>query len=208
MDQNDAVGLNTDSASLQNANNSGLSSTQQQFDDGQGMQPVLPVVNKEKKSKKSKVIIIFCVICLVTVGLVIALVVLLPKILNDNLVVGEWACYKYNWSNGEITDKPINKLILDANGSFEYGPYDDMLNNHFAGDSYEYDKKNDISADGYVHYMIEFGPTTEYVLNGVRQDITGRQMSDLEMAIGMEGGKREAMVIFEDSYLMYRCIAE
>lgn len=55
---------------------------------------------------------------------------------------------------------------------------------------------------------MEFGPTTEFVTNGIKQDTTGRQMSNMEIAVGVENGEKEAFVMLEDSYSMYLCTTE
>ena len=101
----------------------------------------------EKRNKKNKKkIAIFVGLGVGIVAILVVLAVALPKILSGNPIAGEWDCYKLSWS-GDMTDEPVNKLILNANGSFIYGSYDNITNNHFAGDTYKYSKEDIIISE-------------------------------------------------------------
>ena len=162
---------------------------------------------EERNKKNKKKIAIFVGLGVGIVAILVVLAVALPKIFANNPIAGEWDCHKFSWS-GDATDEPVNKLILNTDGSFMYGSYGDLNNNHFAGRTYEYKEKKKDDASGFVSYTVEFGPTTEFVTNGIKQDTTGRQMSNMEIAVGVENGKKEAFVMLEDSYSMYLCTTE
>lgn len=86
----------------------------------------------DKESKRKSKIIIFASSGIGFVVVVVVLAIVLPKIFVNNPIAGEWDCHKFSWS-GDATDEPVNKLILNTDGSFMYGSYGDLNNNHFAG---------------------------------------------------------------------------
>lgn len=161
---------------------------------------------EKKNNNLGKKLALILTLSLLVVGVVVAAFLLWPK-MNDGSVVGKWACYKLSWSSNQLSDEPVNELVLNVDGSFVYGPYGDTKNNHFAG-NYTVSKEDKEASNGYEYYEVEFGPTKEYYLDGVAQDTTGRQMGSMEMGVknGIQG--REATVIFEHNYNMYSCLAE
>ena len=158
------------------------------------------------KDDTKKTFAIVAGVSVLIVGVIVALLLLLPRV-SDGSVVGRWACYEYGWYSDQLDDEPINELILNADGSFVYGPYGDTKNNHYAGD-YVASRENKEASDGYEYYIVEFGPTKEYILEGEVQDTTGRQMGVLEMGIKNGEKGREASVVFEHNYNTYYCLAE
>ena len=161
---------------------------------------------KEKNNNSGKILALVLVLSLLVIGAIVAIVLLLPKTSN-NPVIGKWTCYIYSWYSHEFSDEPVSELLLNADGSFMYGYSGDMADNHYAGD-YTVSEENKDSSNGYDFYKVEFGPVKEYYLDGVAQDITGKQMGNIEMSVKNSEKGKEATVIFEQNYYTYNCLAE
>ena len=166
-----------------------------------------PQTAKSDSKKRNWIIIgsVFGGIALVLLVVLLAVRFLSP---DSSLVVGDWACHKFMYGSSELSGEPTVMLQLKTDGTFVYGQYNDLANNHFAG-TYTAAPSNKIRTDlGYEYYNLTFGPTTEYVLDGEKQSTDGRQMSNMEIGIISNGTVKEASLILESSYATYFCETE
>ena len=164
--------------------------------------PAVQATAPEAKKKNTGLIIAIVVGSLLVIG-VIAYIV--EKILFPSVVVGDWACTKYS----NVSGTPSVEVILNKDGSYMYGEYGDIKNNHFSGKTYEATKlEKGIDLGGAVDYMIKFGPVTEYVSDGVKGDPSEHEVDDLEMIITEQSGKRQATAMHIHTYNTYSCEAK
>jgi hypothetical protein len=128
--------------------------------------------------------------------------------IGGNYTVFRLYGYFYYGGGTQVSSQTSGGFYLD--GTYIYGEYGDLENNHFAG-TYEVkntDKNNVNEAGASEYYKLSFGPTQEYVVDGERQSTVGRQMSDMEIGIITNGNAREATLINEASYATFYCKAE
>lgn len=168
---------------------------------GNGFQPA-PVKPAKAATlpMKKKIIILCCAGFGLLVLLSAAIILLSPS----KKFLGDWACQKYSTlSSG---NNPTTRLILEKDGSFTYGQFNDIINNHYAG-TYLPTSLNKKSQNGEVYYQIEFSPTTEFVKDGVAQDTTDRKMDTIEFAVADKNGSKEATMMFVNIGDIYYCTA-
>lgn len=165
----------------------------------------LPGGQNIEKKKTNMGLIIGCLLtgCVVVIVIIALIVLLMNTIGGNSAVVGDWACTRYLYSINELSDSPTVMMKLKSDGTYMYGEYGNIEENHFAG-TYE---ARAVEKEG-EYYELSFGPTQEFVLNGEQQSTAGRQMSDMEIGITVGGNGREATLIDEASYTTFYCKAE
>lgn len=112
-----------------------------------------------------------------------------------NPISGEFRC------KTSSQDKYSVELILSKNGDFLYGPYNDIENNHAKG-KYMYENEYKQTKNGkYSYYMVTFeGKNTDFIVDGKpTHDFKNK------MEIGITEDKKEAIIIFLNSYNIYYC---
>ena len=95
-------------------------------------------------------------------------------------------------------------------GKYRAKGLEGLSGNHYGGTSYTIEKLNKDSADG-KHFRIEFGPITEYIVDGESIDTGSSKMDPIEFVLLNEksdNGKQTAFITFEHTYSMYTCEAE
>ena len=170
------------------------------------VQPVTPTptsTGAKNPSSKSKLPFILGGLALGAVAIVCVILLLFSP---SKKYLGDWGCYNYS-TYADTNDTPTTRLILKKDGSFMYGDYKDITNNHYASTytAKQLDKK---STKGEVYYQINFAPTTEYIDGGVKQDTTGKQMDTLEMSITEEKGQKVTTMMFVNLGNIYYCTAK
>ena len=156
---------------------------------------------KTGNNMKKKLIIL----CSVGFGLLAILSAAILLLSTPKKYLGEWACQNYT----DLIDEPNSPNIgfnLNEDGTFIYGQYGDLNNNHYSG-SYKAEKANKASQNGEVYYSITFSPTKEFIDDGVKQDTTDLQMDPLEMSVLEKNGKKEATIKFDNLGNIYYCTA-
>jgi len=126
---------------------------------------------------------------------------------DSNYVAGTWNCAKGTGSSND-RDNFSTTLKLKKDGTFIYGEYDDLKNNHYSG-TYTAKDEDKHTADGsYDYYMIDFD-TDEMVMDGEKEeDLNGRGLSQMEMGITKTSDGKQAITMFTSTYNMYYCYAE
>ena len=170
-------------------------------------QPQYPnIYQAPNKSKNSKVLL-WILIPVILLIVAIAVIVLANSLSSaGNAVVGDWKCKGFD-GTGESEDYRT-RIQLNSDGTFVYGAYDNLKDNHYAGTYTVTDLEKENFTKDYKYYLVEFGETTEYIYDGEYQDVTGRQMSKMEMGITNLDDKRGAITIFYSNYNMYYCYAD
>lgn len=167
----------------------------------QPVQPAKAPKNTSGNNMKKKLIIL----CLVGFGLLAILSAAILLLSTPKKYLGEWACQNYT----DLIDEPNSPNIgfnLNEDGTFIYGQYGDLNNNHYSG-SYKAEKANKASQNGEVYYSITFSPTKEFIDDGAKQDTTDLQMDPLEMSVLEKNGKKEATIKFDNLGSIYYCTA-
>ena len=113
----------------------------------------------------------------------------------------------YNDVSTDLPNKPSTELILNKDGSFTYGFYGQLEDNHVKGNSYSVTSEDKASSEGFDNfYIVKFGTITERVIAGKNKDTAETDpITEMEMGIKEENGKREAVIFFTNSYDMYYC---
>ena len=129
------------------------------------------------------------------------------KSATDSYVVGTWNCAKGTGSSNDRSNFSTT-LKLKEDGTFTYGQYGDLKNNHYSG-TYTAEDEDKHTADGsYDYYMIDFD-TDEMVTDGEKEeDLNGRGLSQMEMGITKTSDGKQAITMFTSTYNMYYCYAE
>lgn len=122
---------------------------------------------------------------------------------DENYVAGTWNC-----ANGTGSTNDRNNLTttlkLNKDMTFSYGPYGDLSNNHYSG-TYTFKDEDKKNGDGkYSYYMVDFN-TNEFILDGVKQDLDGKGISQAEMGITKTDEGKQGILMFVSTYNMYYC---
>lgn len=156
-------------------------------------QPSVPGVNPAplKKSNKAKIFIIIAIVAIV----IIAGIAVLVYHLFGSEVVGDWECQDID------SDQLSVRMQLNGDGTFVFGSYQDLANNHFSGTykaEYDANKTFEVSSTGVGNanwYNFKF-TTTEFIRDGVQQSVEGHGLADATMAIEEYGNGKKATVLF------------
>lgn len=155
---------------------------------------IFALININKGKKVSGLIISFYTMFFV-LGIAIAV-----SEMKQNPIAGKYDCTGVD-SN---TDEYIVSLYLENDGTFTYGHYDKLENNHAKGTyTYEDEKKENYSGD-YSYYMVSFnGDKKDFIIDGKSSEKDFN--SKMEIGITKNKNKKEAVIIFLNSYNMYYC---
>lgn len=165
---------------------------------------ILGIINKKRNSKKTAGIILNAIsILIIVVMIVISVLVLKSGIFDEllnikNPVNGEYVCsYMYDDSN-KIT------LNLNKDGTFSYGPYDNMEKNYIIG-NYTYSDLNKTNSSGeYKYYLLDLeGDKENFIVDGIpnENDFSAK----MEFGITTKDGKRNGIIMFYSTYNTYYC---
>lgn len=179
-------------------------------------QPIPPEIaakkspnNRKKGNNKNIWIVLGSVLGgLVLIAVIVASIIPLLNTSGDNLFVGNWGCTRYMYSSNDFRSSPTTMMQLKNDGTFVYGQYGDLENNHFAGTYTATPSNKTDVASGYRYYNLTFGSTTEFVQNGNAQSTEGRRMDNMEIGIIEYKDSKEATLISESSYTTYYCKSE
>ncbi len=113
---------------------------------------------------------------------------------------GEWTCTSYpsySYKNSEETT-----LNLKYDGTYIYGPKDELENNHYSG-TFTYTSETDKNEkySGKKFFDIK-APVTEYINQGVKGSTYGK---NLNMEMQLINDYDEAIIMFYNTYNTYKC---
>ena len=114
---------------------------------------------------------------------------------------GEWKCKPY--PSSDYTNKDETTLNLKYDGTFIYGPSDDLTNNFYSGTwtyEKEYDKNKEYTDREFVDIK---APVTRFKLDGVEQTTSSNMNLNMEMEFINDYD--EALIIFYNTYNTYKC---
>ena len=113
---------------------------------------------------------------------------------------GEWTCTdypSYSYSNNEETT-----LKLKYDGTYIYGPKDDLEDNHYSGTfTYTSETEKNEQYTGKKFFDIK-APVTEFKKDGVQGSTYGK---NLNMEMQLINDYDEAIIMFYNTYNTYRC---
>lgn len=125
---------------------------------------------------------------------------------------GTWTCAPFD-SNGsyndevdDVDDEDKTTLKLHYTDKYEYGPYEDLYDNHYSGKftyEIEKDKNEENKSNGYKFIMVK-GEVEEFMMDGVKQSTDGKGLS-FEMELFKDYNYDKALIIFPSTYNMYIC---
>ncbi len=154
---------------------------------------------------KNKKILIPVLVAIIVVLVVVVAVLLFPKTKEEyNPIAGEYDCTSLEGASSEY----LVSIYLYKDGTFLYGPYGDLDNNHAKGNyTYEHEEDKDGKVEGYTYYMVSFkGDAKDFISEGKS---IGRDFeSEMEFGLTEENGKRQGVVMFLSTYNMYYCYAK
>lgn len=125
---------------------------------------------------------------------------------------GTWTCAPFEDEDGynadidDADDEDKTTLKLHYTDKYEYGPYEDIYNNHYSGGfSYEIetDKNEENKSNGYKFIMVK-GDVDEFMTDGIKQSTEGKALN-FEMELFKEYKYDKALIIFPSTYNMYIC---
>ena len=127
------------------------------------------------------------------------------KHLSASPVTGDWVCSKYSYYSGSTSNSPTVEMVLNSDGTYMYGEYNNLSKNHYAG-KYSVTKVDKESTYlNSVTYKVKFDSITEFVADGVKGDPKDHELDTLEMEIVESAGKKQASAIFENTYSAFSC---
>ena len=154
----------------------------------------------------TNIIAVVIEIVLFIIGLIFAssfISTLFSDITNNNYkndIYGAWQCISTDPANKEIT---VIKFKKD--GTYIYGPSEDLSNNHYSG-TYTATEET-IKNEGYDNvkfYNID-GEVTEFIVEGYKKSTIGKKL-DMEFSIGKHyDNKDEAYILFYSTNNTYYC---
>ena len=105
------------------------------------------------------------------------------KSATNSYVTGTWNCAKGTGSSNDRSNFSTT-LKLKEDGTFTYGQYGDLKNNHYSG-TYTAEDEDKHTAD-----------------------LNGRGLSQMEMGITKTSDGKQAITMFTSTYNMYYCYAD
>ena len=125
---------------------------------------------------------------------------------------GTWTCAPFSTGDGynidvdDADDEDKTTLKLHYTDKYEYGPYEDLYNNHYSGGfSYEIetDKNEQNKSNGYKFIMVK-GEVDEFMKDGIKESTEDKALN-FEMELFKEYKYDKALIIFPSTYNMYIC---
>ncbi len=117
-------------------------------------------------------------------------------------VYGTWNCKSY--PSYDYTNSEETTLKLKYDGTYIYGPSNDLDNNHYSGTftyESEYDKNLENYSKGSKFYDIK-GNVDEFMMSGVKGSTYGK---NLNMEIELVNDYDEAYIMFYNTGNTYKC---
>lgn len=168
--------------------------------------------NNYKKNHRNSMIIMIVFIALGIIGFILLIKSnFFGKLLDEmgyrsssDYMAGKYNCYYYYDQNEDFD------IVLELNKdkTFLYGPYEDTKDNYAKG-TYTYKVENKETQDGeYKYYLIHLnGEEDGYVVAGEVQDHKFEAEFDMGVKNHIASGKKkEAVIMFTNTYNTYYCI--
>lgn len=165
---------------------------------------ILGIVNKRRNGKKIAGIILNSIATAIIVIMVIIAFFVFGLDLFDNntnsYVVGYYDCKGVNSS----TDDYLVSLYLNKDNTFTYGPYGKLENNRATGTFTAIsEEKTNGSGDTKYFKITMTGKKEDFIVDGKPSDTEFNSIVDF--GVTTKNGKKQATIIFENSYNMYYC---
>ena len=152
------------------------------------------------KNSKRKAIIIGGIIGISLIIIAVITIIIIQK--NSNEVSGRWACAKYS-DETDAKEEVSTSLVLNADGTYQFGDYNDLNNNHYAG-KYSYTREDKPNAtEGINYYTISFDSIDEFVIEGKTRTTSENMLDKAEFDINSD--KTQAILMFTSAYVAYFC---
>lgn len=125
---------------------------------------------------------------------------------------GTWTCAPFSTGDGynidvdDADDEDKTTLKLHYTDKYEYGPYEDLYNNHYSGGftyEIETDKNEQNKSNGYKFIMVK-GEVDEFMKDGIKESTEDKALN-FEMELFKEYKYDKALIIFPSTYNMYIC---
>ncbi|MDO4753310.1 MAG: hypothetical protein Q4A36_03725 [Candidatus Saccharibacteria bacterium] len=153
------------------------------------------------KTNKRKIIIVCGIISVILAIIVTIAIVVVQK--NSNQISGKWACAKYS-QDTDTKDEISTYLVLDADGTYTFGDYNNLNDNHYAGKySYSDDKDKTDSTSGISYYNVSFDTIDEFVIEGKPRTSSENMLKKAE--IGIRQDKTQLVLVFISTNITYLC---
>lgn len=122
-----------------------------------------------------------------------------PAIEKGSYVVGKWDCKNFNGNVSKMEASEYNtSIVLNEDGTFQYGEYGDLSNNSFRGNYTS--EKEEKDNPTYNYYALKFSNVSQKI-NGEETETQGLQ--PLEMGITKTNNGREAVASFSYGNMYY-----
>lgn len=180
---------------------------------------ILGIVNKIKKGKKFAGIILNAVAIIVSIIMIIIIIPIFFKeangVLNsvynkldymtsDDYISGTWDCKNFSSSSSIISDEYIVTMELNKDNSFIWNKYGDKENNHLFG-TYTFEDEEKTNNSGNYRYFMINSEISEYVSDGVSQELSTNRTMQYEFGITSVDGKKQGILMNTSTYNMYYC---
>ena len=164
---------------------------------------ILGIINLKKQGRKKSGVILNSIA--LAVSIIFLGILILLSLDTSGEVAGKYDCKPYSIDYNTVSDNYSISLYLEKDGTFTYGPYGDLEDNHAKG-TYEYTEDEDASShDEHLrYYMIDFeADADDYLVDGIPSDHDFK--SQMEFAVGKKDGKKYGLLMFVTNYQTFMC---